>query len=167
MNKRHILLFTVHDQPALCASYLLVHNVSLGLPLFFSGCTAEPWKAAGITLCKPWQVFCYKYNELEFCKGKFSAINAMSWNSVRVSSFLSKSLSFLQIFKSYHFYVATKLDSLSPSPTPHFNHLPLQPPPSSTTSLTELQRWWGNIEQVPPRCPRRRLRNPGSDGSRG
>jgi len=34
----------------------------------FDGCTAEPWKAAGITLCKPWQVFCYKYNELEFCK---------------------------------------------------------------------------------------------------
>jgi len=34
----------------------------------FDGCTAEPWKAAGITLCKPWQVFCYKYNEVEFCK---------------------------------------------------------------------------------------------------
>jgi len=34
----------------------------------FVGCTAEPWRTAGVRLCKPWQVFCYKYKETSFCK---------------------------------------------------------------------------------------------------
>ena len=45
-------------------------SLSFMYQLLLLGCTAEPWKAAGITLCKPWQVFCYKYNEVEFCKGE-------------------------------------------------------------------------------------------------